>query len=433
MLYSGIRDSSGNGDKFNVAGAGILVLDTYDFITGAVINGQIISINIENGAYSIEKTTDAFNPYFSRRVPSVIGTTATFSSVAWDNSVKSIGKTGILGCDGRRSLRIDNKIPYFTQDDMDQLGFTLTYGGYDRVNNQFLWAYLESETGGDTQNKVLVYNYEESTWSIYDMRFSVIGGTDVGRNLSWDDIDETAGDPSWAAWDTTEDLWDRIGVDDGVQKTLAGDDLGFIYELDKDSDDYFTTISGITQAAQAVLTVAATGLQAGDKVVVQDVEGMVEINNYDPEDQESNVNFVAYEIVSSTPTSITLNVDSTLFTAYTSGGTISKIINFSASTIPFNPYRDQGLRCYVSHVEFLLDTDNGYLKVDVYADEETTPFKRDILLYPDTSLKKRQWISMCVDNEAEFLTFVMKQESPSSQIKITSIRIHAERGGPTSG
>lgn len=431
VLYSGIRTVSGNGDKFNVAGSGLFQADTYQNITGATILGQIIVLNFDRMAYTLERTRDAFNPYFGRAVPGVLGTNAKFSAISWDDIVDSIGKTGVVGADGRRNLRVDNKVPNFTREEMDQIDFNLTYGGFDRVNNQFLWAYKQSGTEGITQNFVLVKNYEENTWSVYDQRFSVLGQTDIGLNLTWDDIDDSTGNESWATWDTTEEIWDRIGLGEAVQKTLAGDDLGFIYDINSDYDDYFTDISAITIGATTTLTVSATGILAGDLVTVSNVGGMVELNNFDPATNEQTKDL--YTVISATPTSIVINVDSTLFTPYTSGGNLSKIISFSAETIPFNPYRAQGLRCFVSHVEFLIDTNGGSLKVDVLADQNETPFKQNILLKPTITTQPAEWISMVVDQEANFLTFVMKQQSPAVQLRLTSIRIHCEAGGKTSG
>ncbi len=432
VLYSGIRTTSGNGDKFNIAGSGMLQADTYENITGVSILGQVIALNFNRSNWTLEKTTDAFNPYFIRKVPSVLGTDAKFSAVSWNDKVVSLGKTGIIATDGRQSLRNDNKIPNFTADEIDQISFNLTYGGFDRINNQFLWSYKESASDSDTQTKVLVYNYEEKTWSVYDQRFSVLGQCDIGLSKTWDEIFEGSGNPSWAQWDTTDEIWDRIGLGQSVQKTLAGDDLGFIYELNQDFDDYYTTITGVTQAATAVLTVSASAFKAGDKVTVQLVDGMTEINNFIPE--EDNVNYVSYTVISATPTSIELNVDSTLYTPYTTGGSISKVISFSAETIPFNPFRSIGRRCYVSHVEFLIDTNGGNLRVDIYSDEEESAFKENILLLPSsTSTKAREWITMTVDNEANFHTFVLKQESPAVQLRLTSMRIHCKPGGYTSG
>lgn len=437
VLFSGIRTTSGNGDKFNVAGSGLFQADTYQNITGATILGQIIALNFDRMAYTLEKTRDAFNPYFGRAVPGVLGTNAKFSPVSWNDTVRSIGKTGILGQDGRQSLRVDNKIPYFTAREIDQVDFNLTYGGFDRINNQFLWSYKISESGTSTQNSVLVGNYEENTWSIYDQRFSVLGQTDIGLNLTWDDIESASGNESWDAWDTTEEIWDRIGLGQAVQKTLAGDDLGFIYELNADFDDYFSDISAIAQGATTTLTVSANGILAGDLVTVQGVVGLLDaegnsgINNYDPD--LNNTDFQPYIVLSATPTSVTINLDSSLLTAYVSDGSISKVISFSAETIPFNPYRSQGRRCYISHVEFLIECNGGSLKVDVFADQQEAPFKADVLLKPTASAQQSEWIDMTVDQEANFITFVLKQQSPAVQLRLTSMRIHCQPGGLTSG
>lgn len=431
VLFSGIRDSSGNGDKFNVPGSGLFRADTYQNITGASILGQILLLNFNRSAYVLERTRDAFNPYFGRAVPGVLGTNAKFSAVSWADQVHSVGKTGVLACDGRQNLRTDDKIPNFTADEIDQDDFNLTYGGFDRINNQFLWAYKINESDLDTQNGVLVKNYHEKTWATYQVRFSVFGQTDKGLNIPWNQIDETTGNESWARWDTTEELWNRIGVSAETQKTLAGDDLGFIYELNSDYDDYFSSISNITAGTTTTITCTAVGILAGDLVTISNVEGMTEINNFDTETSELTGD--AYVVLSATPTSIEINVDSSEFTAYTTGGDISKTISFSAETIPFNPYRKEGNRCFVSHLEFLIDANGGSLLVDVYADQEPTPFKRDILVKPASTTQPNEWVPMTVDQEANFLTFVLKQQSPAVQLRLTSMRIHCMRGGMTSG
>ena len=74
-------------------------------------------------------------------------------------------------------------------------------------------------------------------------------------------------------------------------------------------DNYSLNITAITQAAQAVVTVGAHSIVAGDTVYIASVAGMTEING------------ARYEVASVGATTITLDVDSTGFTAYSSGGT----------------------------------------------------------------------------------------------------------------
>jgi len=422
ILYSGIRTAAGSGDKFSTPGSGMLSADTFETMRGINVLGDFMVINFQRSTWTLEKTRDAFNPYFIRKIPSVLGTDASFSSVSWSGEVKSIGKTGMITTDGRQSKRFDNNFPFFTQDDVNQVDFDLIYGGFDRANEQFLFAYRSntSDLTSVTQDKVLVYNYKESTFSINDQRFSVFGESDSGLNLAWDDIDETY-NPSWARMDETEEVWNKIGVGEATQKTLAGDNLGFIYEINRDFDDYYVSITGITKATSAVVSVAECALQVGDRVILNNVVGMTEINEK------------IATILTATTTSLTLDIDSTIFGTWVSGGSVSKLINFEAKMVPFNPYRGQGNKCYISHIEFLLNTNAGSVNVDMYEDEEQSPFKSAKLIPSSLTTKSREWITIEVNQESNFLTIDLQNESAGAQTIITSIRIHCAIGGLTTG
>lgn len=423
VLFSGIRDISGNGDKFDVSSSGTITADTYEEMKGAFILGNIIIMTFNRSNWSLEKTRDNFNPYFSKKIPSVLGTDAGFSAVSWDYEVKTIGKTGLLTTDGRQSKRFDNLIPHFTDDNISNIDFQLTYGGFDRRNGQFLFSYLDSLSNIDptTQDKVLVYNYEEKTWAINDQRFSVFGQTDAGHNLVWNDIDETQ-DPSWARMDTTEETWNKIGIGEQIQKTLAGDNLGFVYEINQSFDDYFVMITAISQTSSAVITIDEAAFQLGDRLIFQNVEGMTEING-----------LIGTVTLVSSVTSVTVDINSTNFTTYTQNGSISKTIDFRANLIPFNPYREQGRLCYVSHLEFLLNNQTGGLNVDILMDEEQSLFKTVELTTSSLSIKAREWITVIVNQEADFLNFVLRRESAQNQTIIPAIRIHASLGALKAG
>lgn len=69
----------------------------------------------------------------------------------------------------------------------------------------------------------------------------------------------------------------------------------------------YATITGATAANPCVLT-ASNGFSVGQPIQVQDVQGMTQLND------------VVYTILARTSTTITLNVNSSAFSAYTSGG-----------------------------------------------------------------------------------------------------------------
>ena len=354
--------------------------------------------------------------------------------------MRSIGRDGIISTDLRQTSRIDDKIPDFTADEIDPIEFAQTYGGFNRLNSQFMWSYVSTSKGdGTQQNRVLVNNYEENTWSIYDARFSVFGASENGQVIIWNEISNLNSPerPEWVSWNTTEDIWNKIGILDETIKTLAGDDDGLVYILDRDNDDYTEAITGITQASPAVVSVASHCFEVGDEVVVSGVVGLVnengdsQINNFDPANPTSD--FIPYTVTAVAATTITINANTTgTTTGWTSGGLISSLIDFSAKTIPFNPYRVKGRKVYISHIDFLIDTNGGFLTVDLFADEESSPFKNGIVALSDTIAKRRQWVTISVNNESEFLSMEMRQKSPSLNLKITSIRIHASQGGMTS-
>lgn len=425
VLFSGRRNKAGDGDKFNVSGAGLREADTYEKMVSATILGDFIVMNFQRSNWTIEKTGDAFNPYFIRKIPSVLGTGAPYSSVSWNYEVKSMGNTGLITTDGRQSLRFDNMIPYFTQDEISQTKFTLVYGGFDRRNGQFLFSYPSSDSD-TTQDKVLVYNYEEKTWSVNDQQFSCFGETDAGMNLTWDDIYE-ANNPSWARWDTTEEIWDKIGLGAATQKTLAGDDNGFVYQINTDDDDSFYTVTAITNAASAVITIGEHTYEIGNEVILENVVGLLD------ENENSAINDIVFTVTAIAATTITINLDSTNLTAYDSGGSVSGVINFSAKTTVFNPYRDRGRKCNLSHLEFLIETRTGSSEVDIYEDEEDLPFKTITLTTDPTTNKKREWITAIVNDEADFFTFVIRKKTVTNQKILTAIRIHSSEGSLNAG
>lgn len=78
------------------------------------------------------------------------------------------------------------------------------------------------------------------------------------------------------------------------------------------------TITGISKATSAIVTATAHGYSLGDKVVFQSITGMTQLNNV-----IATVNGIV------DANNFALNVDSTGFTAYSSGGTAAKVEVFT--------------------------------------------------------------------------------------------------------
>ena len=81
-----------------------------------------------------------------------------------------------------------------------------------------------------------------------------------------------------------------------------------------------TNITGITQANPAVVTASSHGLNNGDRVFITSVAGMVEVNNLE------------FTVAGKTTNTFQLSgVNSSAFTAYSSGGTVGKIVEVTTT------------------------------------------------------------------------------------------------------
>ena len=74
------------------------------------------------------------------------------------------------------------------------------------------------------------------------------------------------------------------------------------------SSPYVSSVTNINQSNDATVT-ASNSFRIGDLITFSDVEGMTEVNGN------------SYNVLTANATSFTINVDTTSFTAYTTGGT----------------------------------------------------------------------------------------------------------------
>lgn len=142
-----------------------------------------------------------------------------------------------------------------------------------------------------------------------------LGLTPVNTNLQQINLIGSDG----SSLNPQQQIWHRMNT------SLIGDvvQLGFtISELQMSSYEPAGISFPITGASQAISAVILTTGDFGSNTMVKitGVLGMAELNF---QDNLYNI----YRVISSTPTSVTLEVDSTGFSAYISGGTITPISN----------------------------------------------------------------------------------------------------------
>ena len=166
--------------------------------------------------------------------------------------------------------------------------------------------------------------------SLYDAtkNFKGYAFIDKGRTILWNRLEDKTGlygsriDPQDGTVYTTVTAT-NLASGDGSTKTFTGT-LSGVGEINFFGFSPYgqvaarVNISAITKASFAIITANSHGLSVGDQIVIQGAGGMVEINN--------GIGKVVNVVDAN---NIAVNINSSSFTAYTSGGTLAKIELFT--------------------------------------------------------------------------------------------------------
>lgn len=256
-----------------------------------------------------------FNFYI---VNSELGSSSTFSATNLDTGVISRGPRGYIISNQESVQRIDLAIP----DEVFEI--KLLENGNERVTSQrdfinewIYFTYPSKHLDFKFPGKTLQYNYRDNSWGIFFETYTTYGMFRRSTGYTWATIGAV-----YAQWNRWTDPW-NAGTSNLLQpEVVAGNQQGFIVVRDEGTNEskslmitnfsFQVTITNITQAASAVVTFTGTGnFFVGQTVNITDVAGMTQINGG------------PYTITVVTPTTVTLSVNSTAFTAYASAGTLT--------------------------------------------------------------------------------------------------------------
>lgn len=376
-------------------------------------------------------TSNDLSPFLFFNINSELPSDCTFSSIVLDKGAIDIGAYGIAMTDQQSSQRVDLDIP----DSVFQI--QAQNFGVQRVNavRDFFkeWIYFCYPLFGSLwkfPTQTFLFNYRDNTWALQYENFTAHGTYRPQNKKSW----TTAGFSSWNTW---REAWNSGSSSPLFPSIVAGNPEGYVLIKGQGTGEgisgtisaiansggntqitsvnhcvsaanpgtgvgdylYFSgalgtitaTITGITNATDAVVTATNT-FSVGEYVYFSEVSGMTQING----------RFA--QIIAASGSSFTVNLDTTGFSAYTSGGlaTIAPLQNqigqvistadantfvvdipyvnlgyvglgkFTRLSQPllqtkqFAPYWDQGRQVRLSAQKYLMDTTtNGQVTVNI--------------------------------------------------------------------
>lgn len=377
-------------------------------------------------------TGNDLQPFLWYTINSELPSDSTFSSVSLDRGALDIGAYGIAMTDQQSSTRIDLDIP----DSVFQI--QALNNGVQRVNavrdfqNEWIYfSYPIYTSPWKFPTRTFLFNYRDNTWSILYENYTTHGTYRPLLRKSW----LTTG---FATWNTWREPWNSGAGSPLYPNIVAGNPQGYvlmqgegtgegisgtIQAIAADANgntqitsidhcvqigDYLyvngvlnllsSTITAITLGATTVIT-TVNFFVIGQSVTISGVVGTTELNGN------------SYTVIAANGVSITLQVDSTAFTAYVSGGvatytfngSIGRVISTASANVfvldilvplfnptgylgrgkftrlsqplmqtkAFNPYWDQGRQARLSVQKYLLDiTFNSQVTVNVYLSQD---------------------------------------------------------------
>lgn len=222
-----VADVTGNG--------GELSAPTDDFMQSSEFLRDQLIVLFANSTWSFRFTGSDFAPFRWDKINNTKSTNAPYGTVDYDERVTAMGSKGLIACDGVNVQRYDNAIiDQFLA--INQSRFFQCYSTrFDSINQTWM-LYPDAQTNASLSTEILVYNFIENTWSVYELPLSCLGLYVVTADKTWNDFSPSSSMPT--TWDEASFPWDFYAIQ-GLAPTLLGGALsgGYVYQLNYGESD----------------------------------------------------------------------------------------------------------------------------------------------------------------------------------------------------
>ena len=211
-----------------------------DAPTGEILRG-VASLRDEivawfsGSVWLLRYTGDSDLPFRWEKVSSVDGCGSPFSVVSFQDNCLALGKAGPVITDGMDACRVDEKIPDLALG-FDQEHMQACFGMVLEDQQQY-WL-LYPYAGSVAPDRVLVLNYNNWSWSIYNLAFNCLGYHTLDQNTVWlTSPPDPIKDMSDQTWEACAERWVSNTAQAGYPLVLAGDRQGNVLRLNHTASD----------------------------------------------------------------------------------------------------------------------------------------------------------------------------------------------------
>ena len=201
--------------------------DRDDWIIGADFIGNELVVFFERGAMKLVYTGDPDIPFKWEDIPGQEGSYATMSLSTFSDEIMTVGPTRFVATDGREVYGIDEKIPDLMLS-FNQAALQYCYSLVIEEMRQALTSYPSA--GSAKPDRVLVLNYEENNFAIFELPVHVMGYSSLETTLSTDDM-------TGISLDDLDYSLDDKELRAGYPTTLMGCRDGWVYKMNDGGAD----------------------------------------------------------------------------------------------------------------------------------------------------------------------------------------------------
>ncbi len=436
----GISGTGQSGDDFrtSASGAGVIDIPTPYWNQGADFNRDDVMIFTEREHWLLKFTGNDVVPFTLDKIDGTRGNLAPFAPISYLNFTKAYSPYGFTISDGYQIQRYDDRIPDFSFNEIDQDNFDLCFSGVvEDDRNHYLIYPTQSQT---TSDQILVNNYDENNFSKYRIPLSCMGTFFESFDITWDDLSAANGFNTWADFGAKYATWNSISWSKDQPISIGGGHEGEIWRLNaNEGEDNPLRIWGIASVTSSPTVVDITtdwhNYKVGDYIFVSGTAGSTELNTKQGFIVESGIiddNTIRVQFQSANPGT---------FTAWTSGGTVSRTIPFEFITKNFNPYSSAGqkVRCgwiyfYIDAAQTMMTDAKGNriaakLDIEVYSNDTEYPtqvtsvglgYEANMTTFDDR-ISLKVWRKVFINQTSRFIQFRVSNTQPGTRIKIHAL------------
>ncbi len=347
-----------------VGKGGYIEAPTKEAIVSCEFLKDRLIIFFEDSTWELVYTNNQVLPFTFQKINTELGVESTHSIIPFDKVTVGMGSTGIHACTGVNVERIDDLIPYtiFDIENINQ-GPQRVYGIRDYYEELCYWSYPSSQesfyTNNIYPNRVLVFDYKNSTWAFNDDSITALGYFYLQDNaLIWQNITNQ--------WQEMTMTWADTESDSLFRSVIAGNQEGWTFIIKPDIERNCMSLQ-ITDIAKDVndqfilLTVINHNLPDAEFIYINNIIS-------DTADYETLLNDKIWQAIFVDVDTIKIIVPVPFVDTYFGDGTIERVSTVEILTKQYNFFPQEGSYTFINYGDFYVDrTDTGEITVDYYA------------------------------------------------------------------